>query len=154
MNRHAPPSRENREPRGLSVTHDISSPVSTALHSNKNNLSQLRTRVLSRRKTEYDEYIANSVRYNRLLELNNNRSKILTSLNNKKVGEIRVTLLDQRRPEDIIYELRDKKLNVEGWKPESREGQVCIPHKDTIVLIGVHNNDPLDTIFIYRIREN
>lgn len=122
--------------------------VSRTLAANRSHLSQLRTRAVNRRKTEYDGYIASSIRYSKLLELNNTRSKILTSLS-KKVGEVKVTTLDQRRLEDIYYEVHETRLELPGWKPQAREGQVCLVYRDWIVLVGGHNNSPLDTICFY-----
>lgn len=43
------------------------------------------------------------MKYQHLLELNNNRSKILTSLNKHKVGEVKVTVIDQKTFDDLYY---------------------------------------------------
>lgn len=90
------------------------------------------------------------MRYSKLLELNNTRSKILTSLN-KKVGEVKVTVLDKRRLEDMFYEVQESRVEGTGWKPEAREGQVCILYRDWVVLAGGHNNSPLDTICFFSV---
>ena len=93
------------------------------------------------------------MKYNKLLELNNNRSKILTSLNNKKVGEVKITQLVT-----LLSEVRDS-LECElgsskGGKPECREGQVCVLNNDQIALLGGHNNYPISRLSYFNTKDS
>lgn len=74
--------------------------------------------------------------------------------NKKKVGEIKIKQAEEIKPQDTIYEVTVSNPVVKGWKPESREGQVCLAYKDYIILVGGHNSIPLSTITFYSIKEN
>lgn len=62
-------------------------------------------------------------------------------------------MIDKKKLEDIYYEVVENRVEGVGWKPQAREGQVCLVYRDWVVLIGGHNNSPLDTICFYSIND-
>lgn len=127
--------------------------VQDCLRQNRSNLNNLRLKISRRRRREYEDYIANGLKYNKLLELNNNRSKVLTSLNNKKVGEVKVTQITTQTSE-TKYSVACELVAVQGWKPECREGQVCLVSGDQIVLLGGHNNYPISRLSFFNLQSS
>lgn len=74
--------------------------------------------------------------------------------NIKKVGEVKVKQAEEIKAEDVVYSAGVSRILVRGWKPESREGQVCIVYKDYLVLLGGHNSTPLSNVCFFNLREN
>lgn len=122
------------------------------LQGNKAKLGVINKKVSEKRQEEYESFISNNSRYCKLLELNNIRSKIMTSLKSN-VGEIVIKLIEEHKPEDYEYVAEFSKIPSIGWKPESREGQCCVVYKDSMYLIGGHNSNPLGDVSVYNFKE-
>jgi hypothetical protein len=79
---------------------------------------------------------------------------VLTSLHNKKVGEVKITQVDSMRFSEVQYEARDERLEVRGVRPEPREGQTCVVFRDCVYVLGGHNNYPFERINVFSFRES
>ena len=104
------------------------------------------------------DYIKSSEKYNKLLQLNTRRSRLATNSQlqavKKTIGEVKVKHVEEIETHNVVYEAVCSKVDVKGWKPEPREGQVCIVFKDYLFLLGGHNNFPLENICVYSFKEN
>lgn len=99
------------------------------------------------RELEFNEYIKKSIRYQELLDINDNKKKHLST--NAKVGEVVKKSVQEAFPKNIVYNAHISCLKIEGWKPESREGHTLIIYKDEAVLIGGHCSHPFGAICIF-----
>jgi hypothetical protein len=88
------------------------------------------------------------VRYQELLDINDNKKKHLTTMN-KNIGEVVKKAVQEEAPKKIIYSAQIVQVKVEGWKPEAREGHSIIIYKDQAVLIGGHCSSPFGSINIF-----
>lgn len=137
----------------MSESQDVSkSDINMMLSENKNKYGIINKKVAEKRKYEYETYMNSNVKYCKLLELNNIRSRVMTSLKSN-VGEIFIKLIDEHKPEDYEYVAEFHKAYITGWKPESREGQTCTVYKDSLYLIGGHNSNPLGEVCVYNFKE-
>lgn len=45
-------------------------------------------------------------------------------------------------------------MQIEGWKPEVREGQSCLAHRGYIYALGGHNNYPINQVSAFNTASN
>ena len=123
------------------------------LQENKNRLGRVHTEINEMREIEFNEYIKKSIRYQELLNINDNKKKHLTTMN-AKVGEVIKKAVADMQPKNIVYKLQVNTLKIEGWKPESREGHTLIIFKDEAFIIGGHCSTAFSAINIYSFFNN
>ena len=70
------------------------------------------------------------------------------------MGEVIKKSLADYKNKNIIYTATFSSINVDGWKPESREGHTTILLKDMVVLIGGHCSYPFSKVNIYSLDKN
>ena len=81
------------------------------LQENKNRLGRVATEIAEMREIEFNDYIKKSIRYQELLNINDNKKKHLPTMN-AKVGEVIKKAVADMQPKNIVYKLQVENLKI------------------------------------------
>lgn len=89
-----------------------------------------------------------SLKYQEILNLNDNKKKRLPTLNTK-IGEVVKKSAVESIAKNIEYTIINTAYKSEGWRPESREGHTCTIYKNYAIIIGGHCSFPYSIAQVY-----
>lgn len=69
------------------------------------------TEIAEMREIEFNDYIKKSIRYQELLNINDNKKKHLPTMN-AKVGEVIKKAVADMQPKNIVYKLEVENLKI------------------------------------------
>jgi len=100
-----------------------------------------------------NEYIKKSLKYQEILDINDNKKKRLPTLN-AKIGEVIKKSAVDYITKNTEYTLTTTQHKFEGWKPESREGHTTTCYKNMAIIIGGHCSAPFSIAQIFSFDTN
>ena len=102
------------------------------------------------RDVQLNDYLKKSLRYQQILNINENNKQRLPTLN-AKIGEVIKKSVTQNIHKNIQYTVINTDYRHEGWKPESREGHTTTIYKNMAVIIGGHCSGPFSMAQVYNL---
>lgn len=111
------------------------------LEDNKQKFQRIQTEMHSLRQAEVGDYVKKSLKYQEILNINDNKKKRLPTLNTK-IGEVVKKSTVESISKNIEYTMICTAHRLEGWKPESREGHTTTIHRGLAIVIGGHCSFP------------
>jgi hypothetical protein len=109
---------------------------------------RIKTEMHTMREVEVGDYIKKSLKYQEILNINDNKKKRLPTLN-AKIGEVVKKSAVENIAKNIEYTMINTAHRVEGWRPESREGHTTTIYRGLAVVIGGHCSFPYSNAQVF-----
>lgn len=88
------------------------------------------------------------MKYQELLDINDNKKKRLSTLNSK-IGAVKRISFQAVSPKNVTYSLSTSIFPIHESSPPTREGHTTLIHRNTAIIIGGHCSHPLAQGHVY-----
>jgi hypothetical protein len=127
--------------------------VEEMLKTKRDQCQQIQHELRNQREIQLLDFVKKSLKYQELLNINDNKRKRLPTLNSK-VGEVVKVAVNLNQQHNVSYTLETKMLSLHHSTPPTREGHTTLIYYHTAIVIGGHCSSPYATGHIYSFSSN
>jgi hypothetical protein len=88
-----------------------------------------------------NDFVKKSLKYQELLDINDNKKKRLSTLNSK-IGAVKRISVQITTTKNLVFSLSTSILPIHESSPPTREGHTTLIHRNTAVVFGGHCSHP------------